>query len=64
MLKPINGIIALCKYCGEQCGNASKYCSTCGTQTGRKKIFEANVEIMKENKARGMTVPETLKTWK
>lgn len=63
-MKPINGIIALCKYCGEQVGNTQSYCSDCKTQAGRKKIFEANVEIMKENKARGMTVPETLKSWK
>lgn len=63
-MKPINGFIYVCKYCGEQVKGTALYCDTCKTQAGRKKIFEANVEIMKENKARGMTVPETLKSWK
>ena len=64
MLKAKNGIIALCAYCGEQVGNTQKYCPNCRTQKGRKAIFDANVEIIKENKAKGFKVPETLKSWK
>lgn len=64
MLKPQSGVIALCSYCGEQVGNSQKYCSEHRTQKGRKETFEANVEILKENKEKGYKVPETLKSWK
>ena len=64
MLKPVGGFIYTCSYCGEQCLSKSKYCNTCKTQTGRKKLFEENVEIIKENKAKGYNTVKALKDWK
>lgn len=63
MLKPQNGIIAVCSYCGEQVGNKQKFCSICRTKDGRKSIFEANAEIFKENAKLGFTVPTSLKNF-
>lgn len=60
-LKAINGYIALCQYCGEQCGNNSKYCPNCKTRDGRKKIFDENAKICKENEAKGYNTRKTLK---
>jgi len=64
MLKPQNGYITLCAYCGEQVGNSVKYCPQCRTQKGRKEIFDANVDIFKANKKLGFKVPETMLAWK
>ena len=52
-----------CAYCGEKIPSG-KYCSRCRTQEGRKKIFDENVEIAKENKKAGYTVPTKLRAWK
>ncbi len=64
MLKPINGVIYVCAYCGEGINSKVKYCSTCKTQIKRKEIFDQNVAIIKENKEKGFTVPDVLKSWK
>ncbi|MCK9370805.1 hypothetical protein M0R04_12925 [Candidatus Dojkabacteria bacterium] len=64
MLKPQNGYITLCSYCGEQVGNTQKYCKVCKTQKGRKEIFDANAEIFKQNKELGYEIPAELKNWK
>jgi predicted amidophosphoribosyltransferase len=64
MLKEQNGYISLCCYCGEQVGNTQKYCKNCKTQEGRKKIFDENVAIFKENKEKGHPVPTELRSWK
>ena len=53
-----------CSYCGEQAGVKSKYCSTCKTQVGRKKIFEENAKILKENLKKGFNIPKALPNWK
>lgn len=58
-----NGIFE-CAYCGERYGKPAKYCKTCATQAGRKTIFDANVTIALENKAKGMEVPSGFKNWK
>lgn len=62
-IKTVRGYIYECAYCGERLSSASKYCSNCKTQSGRKKIFDENVEIFKENKKKGYNVPERLKDW-
>lgn len=59
-----NKTIAVCSYCGEYVGVTQKYCSTCRTQAGRKKIFDANAEILKENQKLGYTTPTELRNWK
>lgn len=64
MLKAVGGFISVCAYCGEQTTGKAKYCPTCKTQAGRKKIFDANLEIIKENKAKGFKTQEVLKSWK
>lgn len=64
MLKPKNGKIQLCAYCGEQVGATAKYCPNCTTQKGRKKIFDENMQIIKDRQANNLSVPETLKSWK
>jgi len=67
--------IYYCSYCGELLTGKAKYCKGgktedgtkllgCSTQKGRKQIFDLNVEIIKENKAKGHTVPEGLRNWK
>jgi len=56
--------IHYCSYCGEKIGSPKQYCSNCSTQKGRKAIFDANVKILKENKNKGLNIPETLKNWK
>lgn len=56
--------IYYCAYCGERCNSKAKHCPTCRTQKGRKAIFDANVEILKENKAKGYEIPIGLKNWK
>ena len=53
-----------CKFCGERFASKAKYCPTCRTQPGRKAIFDANVAIAVENKAKGMEVPVGFKNWK
>ena len=58
-----NGIFE-CAYCGERYGKAAKHCKTCQTQAGRKKIFDENVAIALENKAKGLAVPAGFKNWK
>lgn len=63
MLKAVKGVIHTCSYCGEGVNSKVKYCATCTTQPKRKLVFEANAAIIKENKAKGFTVPETLKDW-
>jgi predicted amidophosphoribosyltransferase len=55
--------LQLCSYCGERMTGKAKYCKTCTTAEGRKKIFDANVAIIKENAAKGHTVPSGLKDW-
>jgi hypothetical protein len=59
-----SGGIFECTYCGERYGSKAMYCKTCRTTAGRKAIFEANVEIAKENKAKGFTVPETFRDYR
>ena len=54
----------ICLYCEENTGKDKKYCVKCKTQAGRKEIFEANAEILKENAKLGFTIPELLKSWK
>jgi hypothetical protein len=67
--------IYTCMYCGERLKTKSKYCKAqtmedgtrllgCSTQKGRKQVFDLNVEIIKENKAKGYSVPEGLRNWK
>ena len=67
--------IHLCVYCGEKLSTKSKFCKAqttpeglrmlgCSTQKGRKQVFDLNVAILKENRAKGHTVPEGLKNWK
>ena len=51
-----------CSYCGEYC--SGKYCKSCGTQKGRKEIFDANVAIFKVNEKLGYNIPKVLKNWK
>lgn len=63
MLKVVGGFIYVCAYCGENCTSKVKYCPTCRTQEMRKKIFEQNLAIIKENKEKGHTVPSTLSDW-
>jgi len=63
MLKAVSGFIYTCAYCGEGTNSKVKFCATCKTQKGRKLIFEDNAKIIKENKAKGFTVPDTLKDW-
>lgn len=58
-----NGIFE-CKYCGERYGKPAIHCKTCQTQPGRKAIFDANVTIALENKAKGYEVPAGFKNWK
>ena len=53
-----------CAYCGDRGGTAAKHCKNCRTQPGRKAIFDANVAIAIENKAKGITVPAGFKNWK
>ena len=53
LLKPQNGVISLCCYCGEQVRNAQKLCSTCRTKKGREGILEQNIEILKNLRAVG-----------
>ena len=53
LLKPQNGVISLCCYCGEQVRNAQKLCSTCRTKKGREGILEQNIEILKDLRAVG-----------
>jgi hypothetical protein len=64
MLRPINGVITVCIYCGEQTGNSQKYCATCRSQKGRKVIFDENVKICQENQAKGFITPKALPSWK
>ena len=52
-----------CSYCGER-PVSGKYCKNCGTQAGRKKIFDENAKIMEEKKAAGLPYLEKLKNWK
>ena len=59
----ISKTIRLCDYCGEII-TSGEYCSNCKTQAGRKKIFDANAEICKENQEKGFNVPAVLKNWK
>ena len=66
--------IYYCEYCGERLTGKAKYCKGnkkvepkllgCSTQKGRKQVFDLNVAIIKENKAKGFVVPEGLKNWK
>ena len=51
--KAIRGFIVCCAYCGEQCGNSQKFCALCKTVEGRKKIFEANKEIITQLREKG-----------
>ena len=55
--------IVECSYCGERIPSG-KYCSRCRTQEGRKKAFDENVEIAKENKKAGYNTPESFRNWK
>lgn len=64
MIKPINGIVYICSYCGEGLSSNAKFCKNCKTQSGRKEIFEANIEIAKENLKKGYKIPESFKSWK
>lgn len=61
---PISGVINCCKFCGEQTPTKVIYCVTCKTQEKRKQVYEQNVAIMKENKAKGFEVPATLRSWR
>lgn len=61
--KYTNGIYE-CSYCGERYASKAIYCKDCRTQAGRKKIFDENVAIALENKAKGMEVPAGFKNWK
>jgi len=61
--EPQSGIISTCTYCGSQVGNSQKYCPEHRTQAGRKKTFEENAEIIRENKEKGMDTPDKLKNW-
>lgn len=63
MLKAVGGYIYVCVYCGENAVTKGKYCANCKTQAGRKKIFDENVEIIKENKEKGHTPIKALRDW-
>lgn len=52
-LKPQNGFIQLCMYCGEQVGNSRKYCKECTTKNGRENILAENVAILGELRKKG-----------
>lgn len=64
-----------CSYCGERLTGKAKYCKGgktedgtkllgCSTQKGRKQVFDLNVAILRENKAKGYTVPIGVQNWK
>jgi len=57
-----NGYVHICAYCGEDAGTG-KFCTICKKQAGRKKIFDENVAIIKENKEKGYAVPTKLRDW-
>jgi len=61
--KYTNGIFE-CSYCGERSATKVIHCPSCRTQPGRKAIFDANVAIAVENKAKGYNVPSGFKNWK
>lgn len=67
--------IYYCTYCGERLTGKAKYCkggtdgdgnkiASCSTQKGRKQVFDLNVAIFKEMKAKGHAVPDGIKNWK
>ena len=53
-----------CAFCGEDAKKGQKYCDIHKTQAGRKKTFEENVAIIKQNAKLGYTVPTTMPSWK
>lgn len=61
--KYTNGIFE-CKFCGERFASKAIYCKDCRTQPNRKAIYDENVSIAIENKAKGYNVPEGFKNWK
>lgn len=61
--KYTNGIYE-CRYCGERFASKAIYCPTCRSQPNRKKIFDENVAIAIENKAKGYVTPDGFKNWK
>jgi len=61
--KYTNGIFE-CSYCGERFGKKAVHCPTCRTEPGRKAIFDENVKIALENKAKGYEVPFGFPNWK
>ena len=46
------GFVHPCIFCGEDAGSG-KFCKTCRTADGRKKIFEENQIVLKELRAKG-----------
>lgn len=52
-----------CTYCGERFASKAIYCKDCRTQPGRKAIFDANVAIAQDLKARGYNVPAGFRNW-
>ena len=53
-----------CCYCGEKANKGNKYCGTCKTQEGRKKVFDENKKIFKEAEEKGLNAPKSFKDWK
>lgn len=58
----VRGYVTLCKFCGE--GASGVYCKAHGTQQGRKKDFDLQIAILKENKEKGYAMPQSIKNWK
>jgi hypothetical protein len=56
--------IWVCGFCGEEAKKSQKYCDTCKTQSARKKIFDENAEIFKQNAKLGFKIPATMPSWK
>jgi len=53
MVKPRNGYVYYCAFCGEDAGGVKKFCKTCGTQKGRQSILKENLEVLKQLREKG-----------
>ena len=53
--------ISVCTFCGEYC--SGKFCASCRSKEGRTKKILQQLEIEKENKAKGWNVPYLLFGW-
>lgn len=52
--------IILCEFCGEKMSKKGKYCNFCSTSDKRKEQVKKQLEIDKENKAKGRKISDTL----